>query len=36
MAPVGYFLVRLHGAAPLLYHYVLRDNTLVRMLLGLR
>lgn len=28
----GYFLIGLHAAAALLHHYVLRDNTLVRML----
>ena len=29
---VGYYLVGLHAAAALLHHYVLRDNTLLRML----
>jgi cytochrome b561 len=31
-ATVGYFLVGLHAAAALFHHYVLRDNTLRRML----
>jgi superoxide oxidase len=29
---VGYFLLGLHAAAALFHHYVLKDNTLVRML----
>lgn len=29
---VGYYLIGLHAAAALFHHYVLRDNTLVRML----
>lgn len=29
---VGYYLVGLHAAAALLHHYILRDNTLLRML----
>jgi cytochrome b561 len=36
LATVGYFLVGLHAAAALLHHYMLRDNTLVRMLPGRR
>lgn len=36
LATVGYFLVGLHAAAALLHHYILRDNTLVRMLPGRR
>lgn len=28
----GYFLIALHAAAALLHHYVIRDNTLQRML----
>jgi cytochrome b561 len=31
---VGYYLIGLHAVAALLHHYVLRDNTLVRMLPG--
>lgn len=31
---VGYYLVGLHAAAALLHHYVIHDNTLVRMLAG--
>jgi len=31
---IGYYLIGLHAAAALLHHYVLRDNTLVRMLPG--
>jgi len=34
LATVGYFLVGLHAAAALAHHYLLRDNTLVRMLPG--
>lgn len=33
---VGYYLIGLHAAAALLHHYVMRDNTLVRMLPGRR
>lgn len=33
---VGYFLIGLHAAAALFHHYVLRDNTLSRMLSGKR
>lgn len=36
LATVGYFLLGLHAAAALLHHYILRDNTLVRMLPGRR
>lgn len=31
---VGYYLIGLHAVAALFHHYVLRDNTLVRMLPG--
>ena len=31
-ATVGYFLIGLHAAAALLHHYVMRDNTMTRML----
>jgi superoxide oxidase len=31
-AAVGYFLIGLHAAAALYHHYLLRDNTLARML----
>lgn len=31
---VGYYLIGLHAAASLFHHYVLRDNTLLRMLPG--
>jgi len=31
-ATVGYFLIGLHAAAALFHHYVVRDNTLRRML----
>jgi cytochrome b561 len=31
---VGYFLIGLHAAAALFHHYVVRDNTLRRMLAG--
>lgn len=31
---IGYFLVGLHAAAALFHHYVLRDNTMIRMLPG--
>ncbi|WP_298017840.1 cytochrome b [uncultured Castellaniella sp.] len=33
---IGYFLIGLHAAAALAHHYVLRDDTLVRMLPGRR
>jgi cytochrome b561 len=29
---IGYFLIGLHATAGLFHHYVMRDNTLVRML----
>ena len=29
---IGYYLISLHAAAALIHHYVLRDNTLLRML----
>ena len=32
----GYWLIGLHAAAGIAHHYVLRDNTLVRMLPGRR
>lgn len=35
-ATVGYFLVGLHAVAALYHHYILRDNTLIRMLPGRR
>lgn len=35
-AQIGYGLLALHAGAALLHHYVLRDNTLVRMLPGKR
>ena len=35
-ATVGYFLAGLHAGAALFHHYLLRDNTLVRMLPGRR
>jgi cytochrome b561 len=31
---VGYFLIGLHAAAALFHHYIVRDNTLLRMLPG--
>lgn len=34
LATGGYALIGLHAAAALLHHYVIHDNTLVRMLLG--
>jgi cytochrome b561 len=34
VATAGYFLVGLHAAAALFHHYVMRDNTLRRMLPG--
>ena len=33
---VGYFLIGLHAAGALFHHYVMRDNTLLRMLPGRR
>ncbi|MGG7444829.1 cytochrome b561 [Kosakonia oryzendophytica] len=36
LANAGYFIIGLHAAAALLHHYVLRDNTLLRMLPGKR
>lgn len=36
LVTVGYFVAGLHAAAALLHYYVLRDNTLVRMLPGRR
>lgn len=35
LATAGYALIGLHAAAALLHHYVIRDDTLVRMLPGL-
>ncbi|TQI80579.1 cytochrome b561 [Serratia fonticola] len=32
IANVGYFIVGLHAAAAIFHHYIMRDNTLVRML----
>jgi cytochrome b561 len=32
LAPLGYWLVGLHVAAALFYHYLLKDNALLRML----
>lgn len=34
VAAVGYFLIGLHAAAALYHHYIMRDNTLQRMLPG--
>jgi len=34
MGTVGYFLIGIHASAGLYHHYVMRDNTLVRMLPG--
>jgi cytochrome b561 len=34
LATAGYFLIGLHAAAALAHHYVVRDNTLLRMLPG--
>ncbi|MGF6214441.1 cytochrome b [Comamonas sp. 4034] len=36
LATLGYVLIGLHAAAALLHHYVMHDNTLVRMLPGHR
>lgn len=33
---IGYYLIGLHAAAALFHHYVLRDNTMLHMLPGLR
>jgi cytochrome b561 len=35
VASVGYALIGLHAAAALFHHYVVRDNTLRRMLPGM-
>ncbi|MDR2154682.1 MAG: cytochrome b/b6 domain-containing protein, partial [Burkholderiaceae bacterium] len=32
VATIGYGLIGLHAAAALFHHYVMRDNTLLRML----
>jgi cytochrome b561 len=32
MGTIGYFLIGLHAVAALFHHYIVRDNTLVRML----
>ncbi|TCV99671.1 cytochrome b561 [Biostraticola tofi] len=32
LAPLGYWLVGLHALAALLHHYLLKDNTLIRMM----
>ena len=34
IANAGYFIVGLHAAAAIFHHYIMRDNTLVRMLPG--
>jgi cytochrome b561 len=34
LATAGYFLIGLHAAAALIHHYIVRDNTLLRMLSG--
>ena len=36
LATLGYVLIGSHAMAALLHHYVMRDNTLVRMLPGRR
>ncbi|WP_213989580.1 cytochrome b561 [Sodalis sp. dw_96] len=36
IANTGYFIIGLHTAAALFHHYILRDNTLIRMLPGKR
>jgi len=36
IANTGYFIIGLHAAAALFHHYIMRDNTLVRMLPGKR
>lgn len=32
LAPLGYWLIGLHAAAALFHHYLLKDNTLLRMM----
>ncbi|ERK17546.1 Cytochrome b(561) [Pantoea sp. AS-PWVM4] len=32
LAPLGYWLIGLHAVAALLHHYILKDNTLIRMM----
>jgi len=32
LAPLGYWLIGLHAAAALFHHYLLKDNTLMRMM----
>lgn len=32
LAPLGYWLIALHTAAALFHHYVMKDNTLLRMM----
>lgn len=34
IANTGYFIVGLHAAAAIFHHYIMRDNTLLRMLPG--
>ncbi|AJI96243.1 hypothetical protein BD65_2935 [Yersinia ruckeri] len=34
IANTGYFIVGLHAAAAIFHHYIMRDNTLIRMLPG--
>jgi len=36
IANTGYFIIGLHALAALFHHYVIRDNTLIRMLPGMR
>ncbi|PWC20840.1 cytochrome b561 [Brenneria roseae subsp. roseae] len=36
IASVGYFIIGLHAAAALYHHYIVRDNTLIRMMPGKR
>jgi cytochrome b561 len=36
IANAGYYLIGLHAAAALFHHYVVRDNTLERMLPAMR
>lgn len=36
IATVGYFIIGLHAVAALYHHYVVRDNTLIRMMPGNR
>ena len=33
---IGYFIIGLHAAAALFHHYIVRDNTLIRLLPGKR